>query len=153
MSLPGETFLPRGYVPELRLKVDLYRRLARVATFQELAEFRAELVDRFGPLPEAAARLVERMELRLWAQTWQIEAIHLEDKYAVLTYQSRPRIEQLVRQCGRALRIVDDHSAYLPLGGNLRSGDDIQRHLKALLQPSSASVYTPAARGTTARTK
>ena len=31
VDLPGEAYLPRTYVPDMRLKIDLYRRLARVA--------------------------------------------------------------------------------------------------------------------------
>ena len=51
VDLPGEGYIPRSYVPDMRLKIDLYRRLARVSNLSELADFRAELVDRFGPPP------------------------------------------------------------------------------------------------------
>src|SRR3989304_563925 len=30
IDLPGEAYLPRGYVPDMRAKIDLYRRLGRV---------------------------------------------------------------------------------------------------------------------------
>lgn len=52
IDLPGEAFIPRTYIPDMRLKIDLYRRLARVATQQELDELAAEFVDRFGPPPK-----------------------------------------------------------------------------------------------------
>ena len=32
IDLPGEAYLPRGYVPDMRAKIDLYRRLARLTT-------------------------------------------------------------------------------------------------------------------------
>src|SRR5690242_9390566 len=36
VALPGEAFLPRSYVPDIRAKIDLYRRIARVTTRDEL---------------------------------------------------------------------------------------------------------------------
>ena len=58
-NLPGDAYLPRTYVPDMRLKIDLYRRLARVSQPAELADFRAELIDRFGPPPPVAEHLLE----------------------------------------------------------------------------------------------
>src|SRR6185295_17596795 len=51
IDLPGQTFIPRDYVPAMRLKIDLYRRVARVATNAEWDDLVSELADRFGPHP------------------------------------------------------------------------------------------------------
>ena len=59
VDLPGEGYIPRSYVPDMRLKIDLYRRLARVSNVSELADFRSELVDRFGPPPPLVQHLLE----------------------------------------------------------------------------------------------
>ena len=48
IDLPGEGHIPRSYVPDMRLKIDLYRRLARIAGAEELRDLRCELQDRFG---------------------------------------------------------------------------------------------------------
>ncbi len=71
----------------------------------------AELTDRFGPHPPTVQRLLRRMRLRLLAQQWQVDSIHLEDGYAVLTYLNRPRIEELAALRKKRLRIVDERSA------------------------------------------
>ena len=57
INLPGDAFLPPDYVPDLRLKIDLYRRLTRVSRYDELEDFRTELVDRFGEPPRPVERL------------------------------------------------------------------------------------------------
>ena len=44
--------MPRGYVPDMRTKIDLYRRLARLTTEAAVDDFASELADRFGPLPD-----------------------------------------------------------------------------------------------------
>src|SRR5690606_3842382 len=78
LDLPSEAFLPRTYVPDMRLKIDLYRRLARVAEDHQLEDFRLELLDRFGPLPAAAERLLRLAELRIAAHRWRIHSVRLE---------------------------------------------------------------------------
>jgi transcription-repair coupling factor (superfamily II helicase) len=136
IDLPGNAFLPRSYVPDMRLKIDLYRRLARVATQKELDELSAELTDRFGPRPAEVDRLLSLAELRIWAHGWAIEEIHLEETYAVLGYTARPKIEELAARAKGRLRIVDASSAYLPLGHKVPSADEIINSLKSLLRPA-----------------
>ncbi|HEV7221960.1 MAG TPA: transcription-repair coupling factor [Pirellulales bacterium] len=135
VDLPGEAYLPRRYVPDMRLKIDLYRRLARIASRDELAEFSAELVDRFGPRPELVDRLLERAELAILAAAWGIANIHLEDEFVVFRYANRAQIEKLARTNGGRLRIVDGLSAYLPMAKGVREPDAIQRLIKSLLRP------------------
>ena len=47
-NLPIEGFIPGEYVPEMRHKIDLYRRLSRLESIQDIADLRQELIDRFG---------------------------------------------------------------------------------------------------------
>jgi transcription-repair coupling factor (superfamily II helicase) len=134
VNLPGDAFLPEDYVPDLRLKIDLYRRLARVAKYDDLTDFRSELVDRFGEPPEPVERLLTLAELKLDAASWQISAIFIENEFVVLRYDSRPRIEQLARQHKGKVRVVDDKSAYVPLPKDLTETDRIWRIVKSLLR-------------------
>jgi transcription-repair coupling factor (superfamily II helicase) len=93
----------------------------------------AELMDRFGPRPPVVERLLRLMELRILAQSWRIDSIHLEDSFAVLRYLNRPKIEELARASGKRLRIVDEASAYLPLDKGLRDPDAIVSEIESLL--------------------
>jgi transcription-repair coupling factor (superfamily II helicase) len=136
INLPGDAFLPEDYVPDLRLKIDLYRRLARVSRYEELNDFRSELVDRFGEPPPPVERLLSLAELKMDAASWQISAVFIENDFVVFRYDNRPRIEQLARQHKGKLRIVDDKSAYLPLPKDLTETDRIWRIVKALLRPA-----------------
>jgi len=115
INLPIRAHLPEDYVSDLRAKIELYRRLSRITGIDQLADFRRELEDRFGPLPDPVEGLLRLAELRIEATVWQINAIHLEDAFMVFRYADRSRVEQLVRQSRFGLRIVDDESIYLPL--------------------------------------
>jgi transcription-repair coupling factor (superfamily II helicase) len=135
IDLPGEAFIPRTYIPDMRLKIDLYRRLARVATQPELDELSAEFVDRFGPRPAEVDRMILLAQLRIWAHNYQITSIYREDDFAVFRYSSRKRIEILKIKSGDRLRIVDNESAYLPLGKQVKTADQLTEVIKSLLRP------------------
>jgi transcription-repair coupling factor (superfamily II helicase) len=134
VDLPGEGYIPRSYVNDMRLKIDLYRRLSRVSNGSELTDFRAELADRFGPPPPLVQHLLEMAEIRIAAHRWGITSIHLEDPYAVFTYSSSPRIQQLAAASRGRLRVVDAKSAYLPLDKGIAASESVLRDVKSLLQ-------------------
>jgi transcription-repair coupling factor (superfamily II helicase) len=115
IDLPGVAFMPQDYVDDMRLKIDLYRRLNRVTEPSEVEAFREELADRFGPLPGPVEGLLERTALKLDAALWQIAGISVEDDYLLLRFTSRRRIEQLKELHSLDLRIADDQSAYFPI--------------------------------------
>jgi transcription-repair coupling factor (superfamily II helicase) len=133
VDLPWPAFLPRDYVPGQRLKIEVYRRLARLRKRERLEDFANELRDRFGPLPEPAQWLLRLAELRLLAARWQVATIHLEGKgvnepsfgtrnegspapvYVVLAYRNPRKIKLLAERSGGRLRIVDERSAYFRL--------------------------------------
>ena len=134
IELPGQAFFPDDYVPDIRLKIDLYRRLARVQRFDELHEFQAELNDRFGPPPDCVQRMLELVTLKMEATIWQITAIHIEQPYVVMTGRDRSRLEQLAKSTKADLRVVDDSHAYLPLGKRVMSPEEILSACKSVLQ-------------------
>jgi transcription-repair coupling factor (superfamily II helicase) len=86
LDLPLEAHLPDGYVPDEAQKLELYRRLARARSAQDLAAFRQEVTDRFGPMPEPVVRLVEVAELRLAAEAAGVSSISREDGLLVVRF-------------------------------------------------------------------
>jgi transcription-repair coupling factor (superfamily II helicase) len=90
IDLPWPAYLPRDYVPGQRLKIEVYRRLARLRRAERLEDFSQELRDRFGTPPEAVVWLLRLAELRLRAARWQIATIHLEGSGAQSAERSAP---------------------------------------------------------------
>lgn len=122
IDLPVEAFLDPAYVPDLRHKIDLYRRIAKIENPAEIEAIREELLDRFGPLPNAAQRMLELAELRLDAAAWQIASITSDARFIVLHYTQRRRIETLAKQARFPVRIVDSRRAYVPLRPQKKPG-------------------------------
>ena len=71
VDLPWPSFLPRDYVPGQKLRIEVYRRLARLRDPKKLDDFRQELRDRYGPHPEPVEWLLRTTHVRLLCVRWQ----------------------------------------------------------------------------------
>jgi transcription-repair coupling factor (superfamily II helicase) len=139
IDLPISAYLPGSYVPPGRAKIEVYRRLSRTQDFKQLTEFEAEVIDRFGPMPLEAKRLLEMRSLQLMAHFWQIDDIHLEDRFAVFCYRDPKKIQQLKVFSGSRLRIADGRLAYLPLTKTLPINlDTVFENIVAVLRPGDS---------------
>jgi transcription-repair coupling factor (superfamily II helicase) len=142
IDLPWNAYLPRTYIPGQKLRIEVYRRLARLRRLERLTDFRQELRDRFGPCPEPAEWVVRLSEIRLLAARWQIASIHLEevlDKSAgtldlVLSYRSQRKMRELAERTEGRLRVVDDSTAYYRLAAAETAPEPLYERLKDLLR-------------------
>ena len=86
VDLPVEAHLPDDYVPDEAQKLELYRRLARARSTGDLAAFRQEVLDRYGPMPDPVTRLIEVAELRLTAEAAGVASISREEGWLVVRF-------------------------------------------------------------------
>ncbi|AZI37402.1 transcription-repair-coupling factor [Caenibius tardaugens NBRC 16725] len=56
--------IPEDYVPDLAVRMALYRRLNDAKDKAEIEALAAEMIDRFGPLPDSTANLVKLIEIK-----------------------------------------------------------------------------------------
>lgn len=91
--------LPEDYVADDEVKLDLYRRLARASTSGEIDELRAELRERFGPLPEEAENLLHMSRLRVLGSALGVQHVLVRGDEARLTFRqgATPRLMGLTR--------------------------------------------------------
>jgi transcription-repair coupling factor (superfamily II helicase) len=137
IDLPVSAFLPGSYVPSMKQKIEIYRKLSQVESLEQLAEWESELRDRFGPLPPETEQLREVRQLQVFARHWEIDDIHLEaPKYAVFRYRNQRKIGQLAKRWEGRLRVVDAISAYLVLPERELSNEELIATLKTVLQPT-----------------
>ncbi len=75
ISIGMAVLIPENYVADLDLRLGLYRRLGRLRESAEIDAFAAELVDRFGPLPEEVSHLIEVVEMKRLCREANIEKL------------------------------------------------------------------------------
>ncbi|WP_022681573.1 helicase-related protein [Sphingobium bisphenolivorans] len=81
----AEGCLPQSWIPEEPTRLGLYVRLARLSDASAIDAFEEELLDRFGPLPDAAETLLAQARLRLSAREAEIARIDAGEAAIALT--------------------------------------------------------------------
>ena len=93
ISVSVEGFLPEEYVPEVNQRLAFYKRLAGATGDAEVADLRAELQDRFGPLPEPADQLLDIVRIRSAARALGVERVEAGQGKAVITFSPATPID------------------------------------------------------------
>jgi transcription-repair coupling factor (superfamily II helicase) len=95
MDVPA--YLPDDYVTSPEAKLDVYRRLTKVADIAPIAAMRDELRDRFGPLPASAEAFFSVATLRLLGGRLGIEGILVRGGEARITFRqsATPRVKNI----------------------------------------------------------
>jgi transcription-repair coupling factor (superfamily II helicase) len=77
--LAGNAALPEAYIPEAKLRIEAYRRIAQATELAEITSHRTEWRDRFGALPRSAKLLLAAAELKLHAAAAGVDTIETKD--------------------------------------------------------------------------
>jgi len=139
--LDQPAFLADEYIPDAVAKLEVYRRLARAESSCEIAALRDELRDRFGPVPEAAARLLLVAELRALGARVGLETVLVRGDEARLTFRrnAAPRLARLTAAMD-AVQFEAEVRRAVPLSLRLRRlggeaiGPGLSRALRAVIE-------------------
>lgn len=98
ITVDAPILIPEGFVPDLDLRMGLYRRLNEVEDKRGIDEFAAEMIDRFGKLPEETENLLLLIEAKLNAKRACIAKIDVGPKGALVSFHedSFPSVEGLM---------------------------------------------------------
>ncbi|TET50863.1 MAG: transcription-repair coupling factor, partial [Anaerolineales bacterium] len=116
IELPLAVRLPEAYVTDGRLRLQIYRRLAQLESMTQIDEMEQELLDRFGPPPEAARNLFYQLRLKSSARDAGVAAIAIDNERLALRSGGVdfPEREELRKALiGRA--VVSRRELFLPL--------------------------------------
>jgi len=86
ITVDAPILIPEDYVPDLPLRMALYRRLNEAGDRPALDAFAAEMIDRFGPLPPETANLIQLMEIKANAKTAGIAKLDVGTKGALVSF-------------------------------------------------------------------
>jgi transcription-repair coupling factor (superfamily II helicase) len=98
ITVDAPILIPEDYVPDLDLRMGLYRRLNDLDEGQEIEAFAAEMIDRFGPLPDATENLIKVIEIKLNAKRACVSKIDVGPKGVLVSFHDDkpPNIDKLL---------------------------------------------------------
>ncbi len=106
VDLPVDANLPVEYLPGERLRLEAYRSLAGAATDEAVDAVRAELLDRYGPIPPPVENLLAVARFKVLARRYGVTEISLQGGSVRFTPVNLPDSAQL------RLRRLYDRSLY-----------------------------------------
>ncbi|MFZ1922392.1 MAG: TRCF domain-containing protein, partial [Xanthobacteraceae bacterium] len=87
ITIGTPVLIPEDYVTDLPVRLALYRRLAEIEDERDIEAFAAELVDRFGSLPEEVEYLLQIVAIKTLCRRANVEKIDVGPKGAVLSFR------------------------------------------------------------------
>ncbi|MBI3675324.1 MAG: transcription-repair coupling factor [Proteobacteria bacterium] len=89
INIGAAVMIPESYVADLNLRMALYRRVAALEDRNDIDRFAAELIDRFGPLPDEVKHLLEIVTIKALCRIALVEKIEAGPKGATLTFRNQ----------------------------------------------------------------
>ncbi|MGH6803142.1 MAG: transcription-repair coupling factor [Methyloceanibacter sp.] len=114
INLGTSVLIPEEYVPDLQVRLGLYRRLSGVESHDLIEAFAAELIDRFGPLPQEVRHLLDIVEIKGLCRQAGIEQIDAGPKGAVIAFRNKSfanpeGLIDFIREHGKQVKLQPDH--------------------------------------------
>jgi transcription-repair coupling factor (superfamily II helicase) len=149
ITIGTPVMIPESYVADLPVRLALYRRLAEIEDEREIEAFGAELVDRFGPLPEEVEHLLQVVAIKSLCRQANVEKIETGPKGALVTFRDNTfanpdRLVAFIGDLGPAARVRPDMKVVFfddweDPEARLRGTAAILRNLVTLAQPAKAA--------------
>lgn len=131
INLGMPVMIPESYIQDLNLRLSIYRRIADLKDKNEIEGFAAELIDRFGKLPQDVENLLKLVEIKQLCRQVGIDKLEAGPKGAVMSFHpsTKINIEKLVEYISKQLGTVklrpEDQKLVF-----IRAWDDIDQRLK-----------------------
>ncbi|MBB3288819.1 MULTISPECIES: transcription-repair coupling factor [unclassified Rhizobium] len=118
ISVGTPVMIPDDYVPDLHLRMALYRRLGEITELKEIDSFGAEMIDRFGPLPIEVQHLLKIVYIKSLCRIANVEKLDAGPKGVVVQFRNKefpnpPNLVGYIAKQGTMAKIRPDHSVFL----------------------------------------
>ncbi|MBW2740661.1 MAG: transcription-repair coupling factor, partial [Deltaproteobacteria bacterium] len=127
INLTLSAFIPENFISDIDQRLSVYRKLARLTDLKELSDFKAELIDRFGALPNETANLLLKIMLKVLSIKAGVKRFDLAGQYLLLYFSpvhqknSFGIVDMIVSSQDR-FKITPDHVFKARLSkGNMKS--------------------------------
>jgi len=108
IDLPTPAYLPTDWIPEMALRLQIYRRVAALETREGIQRMREELQDRFGNLPPAVEGLLYQIDIKVLAREAGATAVQHRKETVKIRLPYLPKInrDRLAAQLGEGVQVT-----------------------------------------------
>jgi len=106
--------IPESYVPDLTVRMSLYRRIADLMDQDEIEGFAAEMVDRFGTMPQEVENLLKIIAIKRLCKAAGVEKVDAGPKGAIVAFRNNDfanpaGLVQFMQQQSGTVQLRADH--------------------------------------------
>ncbi|MEP9412561.1 MAG: transcription-repair coupling factor [Candidatus Brocadia sp.] len=134
IDLNLESFIPNNYIREDALKMDIYRRLNRSVTFEEVRSIAEEITDRFGSLPRPVRNLLSESELRIIAQQAKICSMVRVDGVVIMQVADLKKAETSLFKLKKHIRVINENTIHVRLPRKEMPPEDLLDFMKKCIK-------------------
>jgi len=134
INLGASVLIPEAYVPDLDVRMSLYRRLAGLEEQADIDGFAAELIDRFGPLPDEVKQLLQIVSIKRLCRLAGVEKIDAGPKGATIAFRNNvfadpAALMRFIADNPKTLKVRPDQKVVV-----IREWTDVEDRLKGAAQ-------------------
>jgi len=98
INMGAAVLIPDGYVEDLTVRLSLYRRIAAMESHDELDQLTAELVDRFGVIPDEVKNLLDTISIKILCRMANVSKVDAGPKGVSLAFRNNsfPNPDRLI---------------------------------------------------------
>lgn len=86
INLPISAYVPESYIPDIDQRLSAYRSLAKIIELKEISDFKEEIIDRYGPLPDEAANLLMKIMLKILSVQGGVKRLDVSERNLFLVF-------------------------------------------------------------------
>jgi transcription-repair coupling factor (superfamily II helicase) len=133
LDLPGSAYLPDDYIRDSGAKLEIYRRFAAIRNPLDAESLRAELLDRFGPIPSAVEGLFTAVSVRMAAEVAGVPEVRVEGSRVTLKWTRYQRQAVVTALSVAGFRpVAGSNQVRIPVAAGRDPVDIARRALNAL---------------------
>lgn len=138
VELGFTAYLPNDYVQTDKQKMEVYRRISRSYTINDLNDLKETLVDRFGKIPKPVQMMLTQAEIRILAQPWEFTHIRVLGDRVEFRAPNASKAAKDIQLGRQYVRELDRKTVHVMFPHDVKGEDDICAFIKEILATKKA---------------
>ncbi|MCK4275898.1 MAG: transcription-repair coupling factor [Phycisphaerae bacterium] len=112
VDLGIDVYIPKGFIPSERQRMEVYRRLANCHTCEELTQLGADLADAYGQVPAQVQTILDLAEIRILGGQMGIDSIVLMDPDVIFAVHDFAVAKDVFEGAAGSVRLPDERTVH-----------------------------------------